>query len=230
MDHWHSLGAYMLVIILLCVALLLDTQQQVMRRGLLRVVLTFAVMGMMLTLTMGPILGAIAGSVGLGIASGRYRKVLTWLAVGALVIVVALGPFLGARLNQQFSDQVGQVSATAGPSFLPQTVRYRIEVWRSEYAPLVLSHLLTGYGPGLPPYINWRYTETLYVTLLLRGGVPLLAIYAGLMFAAWSLARSLASSSRASPDEWTGQWQRSEAHRLVTATMPLLTLPTEPRY
>ena len=67
-----------------------------------------------------------------------------------VVIVVALGPFLGARLNQQFSDQVGQVSATAGSSFLPQTVRYRIEVWRSEYAPLVMSHLLTGYGPGLP--------------------------------------------------------------------------------
>jgi hypothetical protein len=150
MDHWHSLGAYMLVIILLCVALLLDMQQQVMRRGLLRVALTFAVMGMMLTLTMGPILGAIAGSVGLGIASGRSRKVLAWLAVGALVIVVALGPFLGARLNQQFSDQVGQVSATAGSSFLPQTVRYRIEVWRSEYAPLVMSHVLTGYGPGLP--------------------------------------------------------------------------------
>jgi hypothetical protein len=200
MDHWHSLGAYMLVIILLCVALLLDKQQQVMRRGLLRVVLTFAVAGMMLTLTMGPILGAIAGSVGLGMASGRSRKVLAWLAIGALVIVVALGPFLGARLNQQFSDQVGQASATAGPSFLPQTVRYRIEVWKSEYAPLVISHLLTGYGPSLPPYINWRYTETLYVTLLLKGGVPLLAIYAGLMFAAWSLARSLASS-RASPDD-----------------------------
>lgn len=201
MDHWHSLGGYMLVIILLCVALLLHPRQRVMSPGWLVVVLAFAVVGITLTLTLGPIIGAVVGSIWLGAATGRSRKVIGWLAAGALVIVVLLGPFLAARLDQQFESRVGQASGAAGPSFLPQTLRYRVEVWQEQYLPLVASNLLTGYGPGLPPYVNWRYTETLYVTLLLKGGLPLLAIYAGLMYAAWLLARSVASSSHVSPDD-----------------------------
>jgi hypothetical protein len=201
MDHWHSLGGYMLVIILMCAALLLDPRQRVMSRRSLNVILAFAVVGITLTLTLGPIIGAVLGSIGLGAASGRSRKVIAWLAAGALVIVVLLGPFLAARLDQQFESRVGQASGAAGPSFLPQTLRYRIEVWREQYLPLVAPNLLTGYGPGLPPYVNWRYTETLYVTLLLKGGLPLLIVYAGLMFAAWSLAGSVASSPRAGPGD-----------------------------
>jgi O-antigen ligase len=201
MDHWHSLGGYMLVIILLCAGLLLHPRQRVMSRGSLMVVLGFVVLGITLTLTLGPIIGAVVGSIGLGAATGRSRKVMGWLATGALVIVVLLGPFFAARLDQQFESRVGQASGAGGPSFLPQTLRYRVEVWQEQYLPLVADNLLTGYGPGLPPYVNWRYTETLYVTLLLKGGLPLLAIYAGLMYAAWLLCRSVASSSRASPDD-----------------------------
>jgi hypothetical protein len=201
MDHWHSLGGYMLIIILLAVALLLNTEQRVMSRKSLSIVLAFAVAGITLTLTLGPIIGAVAGAIWLGVASGRSRKVIGWLAVGALVIVILLGPFLAARLDQQFESRVGQASGAGGPSFLPQTIRYRVEVWQEQYLPLVASNLLTGYGPGLPPYINWRYTETLYVTLLLKGGLPLLALYAGLMYAGWLLARWLATSPLASPDE-----------------------------
>jgi hypothetical protein len=192
MENWHSLGGYMLVIILLCTALLLDRNQRVMSRRSLSIVLTFAALAMTVALTLGPIIGAIAGSIGLGAITGRSRKVIGWLAIGALVMVVVLGPFLGARLDQQFRTQVGQATGNAGPSFLPQTVRYRIEVWRGQYLPVVASNLLTGYGPKLPPYVNWRFTEMLYLTLLLKGGLPLLAIYAGLMFAGWSLAKWLA--------------------------------------
>jgi hypothetical protein len=199
MENWHSLSGYMLVVILLCVALLLNTQQRVMSRRSLSIVLAFAALGMTVALTLGPIIAAIAGSIGIGAATGRSRKVIGWLAIGALVIVVALGPFLVGRLDQQFKTQVGQASVGEGPSFLPQTVRYRIGIWKDEYLPVVSSNLLTGYGPDLPPYINWHSTETLYVTLLLEGGIPLLAIYGGLMFAAWSLARSLIP--RASPSD-----------------------------
>jgi hypothetical protein len=199
MENWHSLSGYMLVVILLCVALLLDTQQQVMSRRSLSIVLAFAVLGMTVALTFGPIMGAIAGSIGIGATAGRSRKVIAWLAIGALAIAVVLGPFLIGRLDQQFKTQVGQASVGEGPSFLPQTVRYRIGVWKDEYLPLVGSNLLTGYGPDLPHYINWHSTEMLYVTLLLEGGVPLLAIYGALMFAAWSLARWL--KSRAGPDD-----------------------------
>jgi hypothetical protein len=201
MDHWHSLGGYMVVIILLCAALLLDTEQRVMSRRWLNIVLGFAVAAITLTLTLGPIIGAVAGSIWLGVISGRSQKVIGWLVVGALVVVTLLGPFLAARLDQQFESRVGQASGAGGPSFLPQTIRYRVQVWQEEYLPLVADNLLTGYGPGLPPYINWRYTETLYVTLLLKGGLPLLAIFVGLMYAGWLLARRVASAPLASSEE-----------------------------
>jgi hypothetical protein len=59
----------------------------------------------------------------------------------------------------------------------------------------------------------------LYVTLLLKGGLPLLAVYAGLMFAAWVLARSVASSPRASPgDRCTAQ---------VVLTLILILIPLQ---
>jgi hypothetical protein len=199
MDHWHSLGAYMLVIVLLAVALLLDGRQRVMSRPWLIAVLAFATVGLASTLTFAPIIGAIAGSIVLGAMIGQSRKVVAWMGIGALAVGIILGPFFANRLSEQFGDQVAQASGIEGPSFLPQTLRYRIEVWRDQYLPVVGSHLLTGYGPGLPPYVNWEFTETLYITLLLRGGIPLLAIYAALMFAAWSLARWLLP--RAGPDD-----------------------------
>jgi hypothetical protein len=199
MDHWHSLGAYMLVIVLLAVALLLDGRQRVMSRPWLIAVLAFATVGLASTLTLAPIIGAIAGSIALGAMIGRSRRVVAWVGIGALAVGIILGPFFATRLSEQFGDQVTQASGIEGPSFLPQTLRYRIGVWRDQYLPVVGSHLLTGYGPGLPPYINWEFTETLYITLLLRGGIPLLAIYAALMFAAWSLARWVLP--RAGPDD-----------------------------
>lgn len=201
MENWHSLGGYMLVMILLCTALLIDVQQQVISRRSLIVVLSFAVVGMTVALTIAPVIGAIVGSLWLGVTTGRSRKVIGWLAIGALVIVVVLGPFLIARLDQQFKTQVGQASGSEGPTFLPQTVRYRIGVWKQDYLPAVYSNLLTGYGPGTLPNANWRYTEMLYITLLLRGGILLLAIYTGMMFAAGSLARSLVSSPLANSQD-----------------------------
>jgi hypothetical protein len=66
---------------------------------------------------------------------------------------------------------------------------------------------LSGYGPKIPPDVTWKYTESVYIGLLLRGGLPLLAIY-GLM--TWALVlvalevarRPLTSDpARAGPDE-----------------------------
>jgi len=193
LDHWHALGGYMLVIAILALALLLNEQQDVMSRRGLIAVLAFATVAIVTTLTMVIIIGTIVGAIGLGMAARRTKTVLAWLAIGALISVVALGPFIASRLSQQFDSQVAQASGAEGPSFLPQTIRYRVEVWTNQYLPVVTAHLLTGYGPGVPPNVNWAYTESIYLTFLLRGGVPLLAAYAALMIAGWSLARYVAS-------------------------------------
>ena len=193
LDHWHALGGYMLVIVMLALALLLNEQQDVMSRRGLIAVLAFATVAIVTTLTLVIIVGTIVGAIGLGMAARRTKTVLAWLAIGALISVVSLGPFIASRLSAQFGTRVAQASGSEGPSFLPQTVRYRVEVWTNQYLPVVTAHLLTGYGPGVPPDVNWVYTESVYITLLLRGGVPLLAAYAALMIGGWSLARYVAS-------------------------------------
>jgi hypothetical protein len=48
---------------------------------------------------------------------------------------------------------------------------------------------VTGYGPELPPGALWQYTESQYVTLLLRGGFPLLIIYGLLNWTLFAEAR-----------------------------------------
>jgi hypothetical protein len=193
MEHWHSLGGYMIVIALLCVALLLNEGQDVLSRRVLMTVLAFATVAIVATLTLVVIAGTIVGAIGLGMAARRTKTVLAWLAIGTLISAVSLGPFIAARLSTQFGTQVAQASGGEGPSFLPQTIRYRVDVWTNQYLPVVTDNLLTGYGPGLPPNVNWEYTESVYITILLRGGVPLLATYAALMIAAWSVARYVAS-------------------------------------
>ena len=75
--------------------------------------------------------------------------------------------------------------------YLPETINYRIYVWTTEFIPLVLKHLVTGFGPDTPPNIAFPYTESIYFELLLRGGLPLLFMYAGLMLALAWRARDL---------------------------------------
>jgi O-antigen/teichoic acid export membrane protein len=96
--------------------------------------------------------------------------------------MVAFGPILAARYKQQY--------ALAAPikqiPYLPETINYRITVWVTEFIPVVMKHLVTGFGPDTPPNIAFPYTESVYFTLLLRGGLPLLLLYGGLMLAlAW---------------------------------------------
>ena len=56
---------------------------------------------------------------------------------------------------------------------------------------MVVKHLVIGYGPDTPPNLAFSYTESVYVTILLRGGLPLLFLYAGLMVALALQARDL---------------------------------------
>jgi hypothetical protein len=85
-------------------------------------------------------------------------------------------------------------------ALMPQSVDYRLELWTEQFLPALHNHWLTGYGPLLPPHISFEYTESLYLTLLFRGGVVLLLVYAGLMVAlgaiAWRAARSRAPARR----------------------------------
>jgi hypothetical protein len=64
-------------------------------------------------------------------------------------------------------------------------------VWTEQYVPAMRGHWLTGQGPDLPPSIRWQHSESLYLTLALRGGLGLIVIYGALTLSALLAARDV---------------------------------------
>jgi hypothetical protein len=195
-PHWQMLGAYLLVVILIAVALLLDRNQAVLRHRWLVGVLMLDAAALLETVSMSPLLAAIAGSVALSIWYGRGRQILVWLALAAAIGAVAFGSLLSARYDLQYARTPGQTTN----AIVPNTLAYRYEVWTKQYLPALSGRWVTGWGPccstptDLPSGLGWDFTESVYLTLLLRGGIMLLAVYGLLMWGFGALARR---SSRA---------------------------------
>lgn len=181
---WHSLGAYLLVVVVLAAALLLDADQRVLSRAWLWTVLVPAAAALVLTLTVAIGGGAVLGLALVGIAYGRARRVVTAVAVGGVVAALLFRPLIQERIDEQV------VQSPAGrASVLPETIATRVEVWTEQYLPAMSGHFLRGYGQDAPPGIIWEHTESQYFTFLLRGGVPLLLVFLGLLAVVWVAAR-----------------------------------------
>jgi hypothetical protein len=208
-PHWHNLGGYLFLVLLLGFSLLLEDTQRVIRKRTLIITLVPALAALVQTASFAPIIGMLAGAIFIGIFMGRGKAVFAWLGLIVLAGGLLFGPLLQQRVVQQFPD----TSITSDQSILPQTIAFRYEVWRSEFVPVIKENIITGYGPSLPPRLYFNYAESLYVTFLLRGGIILLFVYLGLMAALALRARRIA---RCDDSE-----QRVVA-RVVLAAVPLL--------
>jgi hypothetical protein len=187
--HWHSLGGYLVIVIALLVALLFQRDRSVLPTSWLVGILLLASLAMAATATLVTMIGAAVAALYIGMRSGRGVRVL----VGMLVVGALAGLLLGGTLNDRFAKQfkAPPSARAAGPSYLPQTIGFRIAVWTDQYIPVIRQNVLAGYGPGTPPSVTWKSTESLYVSLLLRGGIPLFASFIVLWAAFWSTARSM---------------------------------------
>lgn len=192
-SHWHSLGGYLCLVIILVAALLL--RGGVIRRSHLVGILAVDTAALVCTATFVALAGTALGVLLLAALHGRLRRtalVMTGLTV--LAAPVAL-PIFADRLNQQFESAkpVYRIDQSTYP-FLPQTIGFRMEVWLDQYLPALEPYLLLGWGASVPPGVRWEYTESVYITLLVRGGLVLLVLYLALMVAALRLAARLRAS------------------------------------
>jgi O-antigen/teichoic acid export membrane protein len=189
---WHDLGSYLFVIVILSVSLLVNQAWQVMKPRTLAGIAVLAGIALITTVSFTPIAGTAAGVLVLAVTARPRKQWMTRIAGFVVLLSVAFAPVLATRYQQQFT---GQVTVKQIP-YLPQNFNFRISVWTTEFIPVLAKHLTTGFGPNLPPNLGFSYTESVYVTLLLRGGLPLLLLYAGLMLTLAMRARDL----RADPD------------------------------
>jgi O-Antigen ligase len=180
-PHWTMLAGYLFAILVLCVALLLAGPSKP-RRRLALVALAAASISLVLTVTIAPMIGALAGALALAWWYRRSGRTLAYLAVAGALLLVAFQPLLARRADDQF-----QTASSSAPSYslVPHTVSNRIGIWQDQYLPAMQGRWLTGYGPQIPPDVTWKFTESVYLSMLLRGGLPLLVLYGAM---SWALA------------------------------------------
>jgi hypothetical protein len=207
----HLLGSFMMLVVLVGVAMLFDSRPLPLGHHLLIVVLILDGLAMVATATITPILGVVAGSF---VLAYWYRRVGRAAIVGALAALVLAFAF-GSTVSTRYDEQFGQSGISGGT---PSTLAFRWDVWTQQYLPTVKTHLTTGYGPDLPSGAVWKATESFYITLLLRGGIPLLLIFGWLM---WTVARS---ASRVNDD------RRPVARTMVVLAAILAILHTQNNY
>lgn len=172
-PDWHTFGGYLAVILLVGVARVAVGIPMRYRFETL-MAMSLASAALALTQTFTSIFAVAFGTV-LILRRQRAWHLARWVLVLGAFAAAFFGSFLGQRLEEQW---IGREDS----GVLPQTIDYRIEVWTEQYFPVIGKYWSIGYGTGIPPQIDWVYTESGYLSLLFRGGLPLL-VAAGIMIA-----------------------------------------------
>jgi hypothetical protein len=177
-PSWHPLAGFLFLPILVATAVLTRlTGPSKVSRPLALISLPLCVAALLASQTLNVIAGVVLATVIIAVAAGRFVRT----ALPALIVLVLTFAVVGGAIVDRLETQVlarDQSSAGVGT---PQTIGYRFEVWQEQYLPVVRDYWVAGYGPGLPSTIEWRSTESLYLTLLIRGGLGLLLAYAAFM-------------------------------------------------
>jgi hypothetical protein len=217
-NIWHELAGFLMPSILVSLSLMIGAED-VRRRLRYGLVFSLTVLALISTAAAGVL---IATSIGALYICWRRRVLYAALAFAVPVVVIALvafGSILGNRAQQQYVTP----SATAYRiPYAPQSVSYRYSLFRVQNAPALTGHWATGYGPDLPPQLalgNFPYSETAYVSLLFRGGFPLLFVFLALLGCLIVTARRCQRRAR---DEL--QWTLATTVLVVTVSYVLLQL------
>jgi hypothetical protein len=178
---WHALAGYLLVLNLLAIALFLERSGRVLRGARLVPVLVLMQAALLATVSFAPLAGLLVGALALAIWVGRADRLAIALAIAGLMAALVFGPSIAKRADSQYAA----VPVAQRHALLPPTLAYRVQIWETQFFPALRGHWAIGWGPGSPPGVTWPSTESIYIHMILRGGLALLAIYLALM---WTLA------------------------------------------
>jgi hypothetical protein len=223
--NWAALAGYMLPLVF--VGLCLGLGDAYPRHKRLQFGLgMLLILALFVTAEFSNILCLLAGVGVLGVRYGRGRQVFRWLGIGAIVVAIGAGGLLGQRLDAQLSTSAGS-SRHAG---VPQTLNTRWSIWTEQYIPAIEKKPLTGYGVVLPTSIRWPFPESEYISFLIEGGLPLLAMFGFLAWAMLGEARR-ASRSRDPVDHALAQGLRVAVPAMVIVNLiwPFLSNGGEPQ-
>src|SRR5690348_16887552 len=99
-NQGHILSAYLMVIVILGVAVLLDDGAKVLSRRTVLMVMAAAAAGMAAAATAIPVLGAVAGTMLVAWRYGRVGRMALSLVVAISVAGIVIGPVIAARYQE----------------------------------------------------------------------------------------------------------------------------------
>jgi hypothetical protein len=215
-TNWQVLAGYLLAVGLLAVSVAAHGANRIVTSRTATLLAVLSGVALARTLTIGAFVGWLLASGALLVMSGRVRLTFRRLAMILGGAVVAILLVLAARYNQEFVTRPGE----AGNGIIPNTVMDRIHNWTQQYLPALSGRWVTGYGPDIPADASWKYTDSVYVTIVLRGGLILLGIYGALMVG-FAIASHRVAALRGSP-----QAISAALMVLVVVLVPLQALAT----
>ena len=165
-PHWTPLAGYLTVILLVGFSCLLFSVELPISRPAVGVILLLGAVSLLLSAEISALIGTVIGAVLLGLWAGRRKQMVRWLITALIVVAVFGGSYFEKRLNTEF----GSTAGSGRSAFVPQTISFRWQIWTGQYFPAIEQRPITGYGQVLPASINWQFTESQYVTMLMAGG------------------------------------------------------------
>jgi len=189
-NNWAALAGYLVPILLVLGALAFGGQLGRRRRAAFVVGLC-ALLGLLVTIEISAMAMVLVGALVLARQYGMGRRVVRAAALIVVIGALAAAPFIAPRFAAEFSTSAG----SSRPAGVPQTLAFRWDVWGGQYLPAIEQRPLTGYGAVLPPSITWVYPESQYVSYLIEGGLPMLALFAALAWAMVGQTRAAATSA-----------------------------------
>jgi hypothetical protein len=190
-PHWQMLAGYLFVVVTVGLCALISGARTSLPTWAMAAMTGLAGSAMITTGTFVTAIGAVVAAIAFGVWQRRSGRVVAALALAAVLAVAAFGSLIQQRLDYSFETAPG----ADRHALVPQSVAYRLDLWTEQMLPAIGGRWLTGYGPDIPTSVSFEYTESMYLTLLFRGGVPLLLVYAALMLALGAAALRLARSA-----------------------------------
>jgi hypothetical protein len=162
---WNALGTFLMLNLILLRALIAVRPALMSRKMFLVIALSCS--GCLIAS------GSYASMIGLVFSlllfeffDKRSRTAVIFFTVGTAILAF----FLQENILTRFAFQYRY------GGLLPATLMFRFRVWQEVFWPIIQQNWLWGFRPIIPSTLAWEYSESQYISLLIRlGGFSLLA-------------------------------------------------------
>lgn len=200
---WTSFGAYSSGVFAVAMALMIAEKRELTKPSQYPIwIIIASVVSVITTLTFGPIIAFLIVWLALVRYLGMKPSKLISLISAGIIFTTFFWVYVSDRFNEQFTVQARYQSWL--PEWVPNTIAYRVEVWRNQTIPAILERPLTGWGRGVydaalgggisseatrvtPTTLIWTSPESQWFAIMMTSGIFGLMLLFFLLVCAWNI-------------------------------------------